>query len=247
MAKFGDITRNQEEDILSKLDSSCGGNGIRRFQANELVLTEHDRKITATGSANGGVTYASGLDTVAFLTDWQKHFLEVYGLTVDLSNVPLPPIRAGFGWGVVRLPNLSAQKMFNTLSSRFKTWKWCEDIDKNLDPTKEARTTTNGPYVIWLRDRVEADEELKNLSANDLAKQSINCITEPEHIALEGWFHWKTGGHLDIKNVTLSAGSRWSDGRVPYASWSGDFRFCVGRYGVDYRHDNIRAREAVSL
>ena len=139
--------------------------------------------------------------------------------------------------------------MFEVLTRRFngKTWKWCDDIDKSLDLTKEVRTAANGPYVVWLRDRVEADEELKNLSANDLVERGINCITEPERIASRGWFHWKTGGHLDIKNVTLSAGSRWSDGGVPDAYWGDGHGFYVDRYYVDVRLDGIRAREAVSL
>ena len=247
MAKFGEITRNQEEDLLSKIDSACGGNGIRRFQANELVLGEKDRKVSASGLANGGVTYATGIDTAAFLADWQKHFLEVYGLTVDLSGVPLPAVRQGFGWGVVRIPELTAQKMFDVLTIKFKTWKWCGDIDQDLDQTKEARTTTNGPYVVWLRDRIEADEELKNLSANDLAERGTNCITEPERIALEGWFYWKTGGHLDIKNVTLSAGSCWSVGIVPFAGWRDGGGFYVDWCFTGVRCGNVRAREVVSL
>ncbi|MEK9158133.1 MAG: hypothetical protein AAB638_03060 [Patescibacteria group bacterium] len=139
--------------------------------------------------------------------------------------------------------------MFETLTSRFRTWKRCEweDIDKALDQDKEARTTTNGPYVIWLRDRVEADEELRSLSADDLVQRCTNCITEAERIALEGWFHWKTGGHLDIKNVTLSAGSRWLDGSVPVSNWIANSEFCVGGCRVDGRFDSFRAREVVSL
>jgi hypothetical protein len=247
MAKFGELTRNAEDDLLSKLDNSCGGNGIRRFQADELVLVEKERKVSVAGLANGGFSYAVPIDVDAFRRDWEKHLPEVYGRKVDLSGIALPPLRQGFGWGVVRLPELSAQEMFETLTKRFKTYKWCANIDASLNPEKEARTTANGPYVPWFRDRVEADEELKNLSANDLVERGTNCITEPERIALEGWFHWKTGGHLDLKNVTLSAGSRWSDGRVPNAFWSAGSGFYVGRYGVGSREHFIRAREAVSL
>ena len=249
MAKFGELTRNQEEDILSKVNSAAGGNGIVRFQADELVIIEKERKVSIAGLANGGVSYAVTIDVDAFRRDWERHFLKVYDMKVDLSGIKLPPLRQGFGWGVVRLPELSAQQMFEVLTRRFngKTWKWCRNIDEALNAEFEVRTTANGPYVTWYRDRVEADEELKKLSANDLVERGTNCITEPERIALEGWFEEKTGGHLDIKNVTLSVGSRGSDGGVPTASWSADGGFCVFGYGVDYRRAGLRAREAVSL
>ncbi|MBP9822351.1 MAG: hypothetical protein KBC81_02845 [Candidatus Pacebacteria bacterium] len=244
MSDFEDLTIRQAIDLGNKIGGQAGA---KRIMSGELVLVERDRKVSASGLANGGVTYATGIDTKAFLADWRKHFREVYGLIVDLSGIQLPPQRQGFGWGVVRVPELSAQKMFDTFTTKFKTCKWCDNIDKVLDIGKEARTTANGPYVVWLRDRVEADEELKNLSANYLAERNINCITEPERIALEGWFHWKTGGHLDIKNVTLSAGSRWSDGSVPGARWYDGVELYVSRYLADDRDGIIRAREVVSL
>lgn len=249
MAKFGELTRNQEEDILSKLNSSAGGNGIQRFQAGDLILVEKERKVSATGLANGGVTYASGLDTSAFLADWEEYLAVIHNVRPDLSKIVLPPIRSGFGWGVVRVPELSAQKMLNDLKPRFdgKLWQWCQDVDTNLNQEFEVRTTADGPYICWFRDRQEADEEWKNKSADQLAELGINCITELERIALEGWFHWKTGDHLDKKNVTLSAGSRWSVGDVPYAGWNSDDGFCVGGYYTGDRFDGLRAREAVSL
>ena len=61
------------------------------------------------------------------------------------------------------------------------------------------------------------------------------------------WFHWKNGGHLDARNITLCAGSRWSVGSVPSAGWYGHHKFCVCRYGFGHRSDYVRAREAVSL
>lgn len=246
MAKWGQYTGDQIEDVFNKLES---GGGIERFRRGELVLVEKERKVSASGLANGGVTYTTGINEGLFKADWEKHLLEVYGITIDLAGVSMPQSRSGFGWGVVRLQELPAQQMFEILTRRFngRTRKWCDDIDKNLDQTFEVRTTVNGPYVIWCRDRIEADEELKNLSANNLVERGTNCMTALERIMLEGWFHWKTsgGGHLDIKNITLCAGSRWSGGNVPGASWYD--KFYVYRYYVDYRNDDVRAREAVSL
>ena len=254
MAKFGELTGNQVEDVLSKVNSSCGGNGISRFQRGELELVERNASqqtvVSSEGLANGGVTFTTGLNVEEFLDDWAKYLKEIFGVGMPgRKKLVLPKVHQSFGWGIVRVPDLSAQRMLNVLKPRFdgKLWQWCQDIDAVLDPEKEARTTAKGPYGVWCRDRVEADEEHKNRSANDLAELGINCMTEPERIALEGWFHWKTGGHLDIKNVTLSEGSRYLDGNVPFAFWFSSYGFYVDRCNVDRRYGSIRAREVVSL
>ena len=244
MARWTPVEKIQ--DFVNK----AGGEGpIERFLSGELVLVERDVRVSVSGQANGGVTYATGINEALFRADWQKYLCEVFGVSADfLSVMKLPSVRSGFGWGIAMPQGLSAQQMLNALKPRFddKLWQWCQNLDRAIDLEKEARTTANGPYVVWCRDRVEADEELKNLSANDLTKRGTNCMTEPERIMLEGWFHWKIGGHLDIKNVTLSAGSRYSDGSVPSAYWFADFGFGVLRYVAGYRYDNIRAREVVS-
>lgn len=237
---------------IGDFGNKMGGDArIKRFLSGELVLVEKQAKVSVSGQANGGVTYAAGIDETTFRADWQKYLGEVFGVNADfLSLIKLPPFRAGFGWGIAMPQGLSAQRMLDVLKPRFdgKLCQWYQNLDKALDPAKEARTTANGPYVIWCRDRIEADEELKNLSVNDLAGRGINCMTEPERIMLEGWFHWKTDGHhLDIKNVTLSAGSCDSGGGVPDADWYGFFGFCVGGCDVGGRGGGIRAREVVSL
>lgn len=68
-------------------------------------------------------------------------------------------------------------------------------------------------------------------------------ITLRERIIMELEYFKKTGQHLDIRNITLCSGSRWSDGNVPDANWGGSGRFYVGRYHADDRNGSIRARE----
>ena len=250
MADIGDLTQAQINDLGNKMG---GTPGIKRYLSGERVLVDRNAvsvTVVAQDLDNGGVTYET-MNVEAFLDDQAKYLKEVFRIGMpSRKKLALPPTRPGFGWGVIRLPSLSAQRMFDELTSRFKgkTWKWCQDIDKALDPTKEARNTDKGPYGIWCRARREADDELKNLSANDLALRGTNCMTEPERISLEGWFDWKTGGqHLDIKNVTLSAGSRCAGGGVPASRWSGGCGFVVLGYGAGGRDGDLRAREVVSL
>jgi len=237
------------EKIQDFVNKAGGEEPIERFLSGELVFVERDVRVSVSGQANGGVTYATGINEALFRADWQKYLREIFGVSADfLSVMKLPPVRSGFGWGIAMPQGITTQRMLDVLKPRFggKLWQWYQNLDRAIDLEKEARTTANGPYVVWCRDRVEADEELKNLSANDLTKRGTNCMTEPERIVLEGWFHWKTGGHLDTKNVTLSAGSRCSDGSVPYADWSADDGFGVGGCGAGGRDGSIRAREVVS-
>ena len=246
MSDFENLSLAQIRDLGDKVGSS---ERAKRFLSGELVLVERERKASIAGQANGGVTYAKGIDTTTFLMDWSDYYRDVHGVRLDnhLSPTLLPQTRVGFGWGVVMVQDITIQQAFEALTRRFRTWKWCDDLDRVLDPKHEVRTTANGSYVVWCRDRIEADEELKNMSANQL-KERVDLMTLFERVMLEGCYHWKTGGHLDIKNVTLCAGSRYSDGGVPSAYWLGfDSKFCVSRCGAGFRGGSIRAREVVSL
>lgn len=91
----------------------------------------------------------------------------------------------------------------------------------------------------------EADEDLKNKSANDLEKEGIPGITLRERLLYELAYFNKTGQHLDVKNVTLCAGSRDSGGRVPRVRWGSDELY-VRWYAPGSRGDDLRSRRAVS-
>lgn len=241
----------QIQDIVNRIGSE---ERIKRFQSGELVLVERNVvsvPVSPQDLDNGGVTYEeTTLNVEAFLDDQAKFLREIFKVGLpSRKRLVLPKTRLGFGWGIVRVPQLSAQRMFDVLTPRFngKTWKWCSNIDEAIDHAKEARTTEKGAYVVWCRPRVEADDEHKNQSANDLVELGINCMTEAERIQLEGWFHWKTGGHLDITNVTLAVGSRDLGGGVPDAYWDSGDGFYVNRCSADDRYGHLRAREVVSL
>ena len=112
------------------------------------------------------------------------------------------------------------------------------------------RTAEEKSYAIWVRERVEADEELANLSADDLvakkAKMKFADITPLERMLYELKFFMETGKHLDIQNVTLCSGSRDSGGHVPRAYWRGS-RFEVDWDYLDSRDSSLRSREVVTL
>ena len=183
-----------------------------------------------------------------FINEWEKFYKKVFGLTVDLSQVRIPIPRDGFNWLVVMLQGLTAQKLFDKCKELFGAWKWTDkSLNDILDQTKSVCSSINGHYAIWLRDRVEADEELRNRSANNLQQDNVQGITLEERLLLELFYYWKTKKHLDIDNWTLCSGSRYDDGSVPSVGW-GCFSdgLSVSWSSPDGARGSLRSRETVS-
>ena len=179
------------------------------------------------------------------LREQERFYKEVWGVGLDLSHEKIPDLSAGveegFGWILYMMEGRTTYKIWDKLSERIKTYKYIG----NLESITSDRDPQNGGYIIRLRDRVEADEELKNKSADDLKHEGISGITLPERLQLELFYHWKTGGHLDLENVTLCSGSRSLDGSVPRVHWYGD-RLDLDWYDAHRRGDYLRSRLAVS-
>lgn len=183
-------------------------------------------------------------DLQDILADWQTFYREEFGIEADFSNLRIP--QAGFDRLIVIAQGITAQKVYDQCKKNFDCWKY---TDKNLDeavPTSD-RKAENGSYAIWVRNRVEADEELKNLSSNQLKKKNIQGITLTECLLYELKYYKETGKHLDIKNWTLCSGSRHSGGPVPCVRWDPDRRRLeVAWCSSDRASDCLRSREAVS-
>lgn len=176
--------------------------------------------------------------------EWQEFYQDVFGWTKDFSNLQIPPERNGFGWLIIVAEGLTLNQVFNKCVKRMKTWKCVSDLDETVPKNdREAKTD----YAVWVRDRVEADEELKNLSANQLAEKGILGITLLERLVLELFYFWKSRGkHLDLKNVTLCNGSRCSGGDVPGVYWYSGDELGVHWYNPDVRSGFLRTRAVVS-
>ncbi|MSU75389.1 MAG: hypothetical protein EXS55_02660 [Candidatus Magasanikbacteria bacterium] len=174
--------------------------------------------------------------------EWTRFYHEVFGLKVDLSKVELSPERPGFGWAVFVAEGLTLNQVWAKCGELFPAESYIgDDFDRAVP--KNDRTSKTA-YAKRFRNRVEADQEHKNVSANDLTKQDVQSITLLERILLELWYFWKTGGgHLDLINVTLCAGSRCGDGDVPDVGWN-DYQFQVCACGPDYSLGGLRARSA---
>lgn len=174
------------------------------------------------------------------LCEWETFYSGVMGMTVDFSDLVIPPKPDGDWWLVVVMP-ITHSQIITKLRTLFKVWTYADDLDKAIDMAKEQRKAADTPYTIWVHATVEADQDNANKSANNLT--STNQITLMERLLLEGVYFKRTGKHLDIDNWTLCAGSRDLDGVVPLMSWHGDdYELSVDWCSVDSRSDCLRSR-----
>jgi len=171
---------------------------------------------------------------------WAKFYLEVFGLKKDFSRLKLPVETKGFDWIVVMAEGLTLTQIWTKIVERMPAYKYWDNPD---DITSDRKADKD--YAIRLRDRVEADEELANKSAEDLKKEEVFGITVEERLVLELFYYWQTGNHLDLENVTLCSGSRFLGGSVPVVRWGGG-GLCLRWYCAHGRRDDLRSRLVVS-
>ncbi len=175
---------------------------------------------------------------------WRKIYCDHFG--IELGPVVIRTHRKGFDRLIVVAKGVTTQKAFEVCEKLFPSWKSTND---NLDEAVSIndRMPTVATYAFWVRDRIEADEELKNMSANDLASKASSTETVLERELHEIVYFLETGKHLDLVNVSLLAGSRSRLGGVPRAHWGdGKFRVIVLLYDPGLAIALLRGRQVVS-
>ncbi|MBM3256065.1 MAG: hypothetical protein FJZ04_01165 [Candidatus Moranbacteria bacterium] len=185
-------------------------------------------------------------DHRTILSDWQNFYQQLFGKEYDFSGVRIPEKPSDGRWRLLIIIDLSLEQLYAKCKELFPCLRW---TDENLDKIviRNERDAKNGAYAIWVRDEVEADEDLKGLSANDIEAKKITSETLVERLTHELKFFDETGKHLDVKNITLCAGSRYSVGSIPHVYFNPDH----GRVDVywshpDYRYVFLRVRQVVS-
>jgi len=160
------------------------------------------------------------------LAEWTTLYCDYLGLTVDLSGVKIPEHKNGFDRIIIVARELLMASngrpythVIEAMKKHFPVWTYSDDLNKVI--VKNDRWPDKSSYTVRFRDRVEADEELKNRSADDLAKDGISGITCLERLLYELKYFAETGKNLDIDNWTLCSGSRCSAGSVPGVDFGG--------------------------
>jgi hypothetical protein len=161
---------------------------------------------------------------------YRRHFPDQFYAVggEDAINTSLfSPPKPGFGWPLLVLQGLTPNAAYAACERNFKCWRRStQDLDAAVALNGREPTST---YGIHVRNRVEADEEYQDLSANDVAVRGIAGTTLLERELLELKYWHDTQRHLDLGNVTLCTGSRFADGSVPGAYWND------GGFGVTWR------------
>ena len=157
------------------------------------------------------------LDEGDSLATWARFYFDVFGVEKDFSGLVIPKRKRGFDRLLVMAEGMTPNRLFDKIKELMPAWRYQDDLDIIVSDRK-----ADHDYAVWIRDRVEADEELKNLSANDLKERDVADITFPERLLHEIVFFKETGNHLDVHNWTLCAGSRHPYGHVPCVYWSDD-------------------------
>jgi len=177
------------------------------------------------------------------LLDWEHFYLKYFQRTYDFASLTVP-IRPDDNWRLLVIVDFTLEQLYAKCKELFPCWRWTnDDFDKIV--TQNERYAKNGAYAIWVKNDVEADEDLKNLSARDIKEKSITTETLAERLIHELKFFAETGKHMDVNNVTLCSGSRYSDGHVPNVYWDGS-EMNVDWYNPDDRFDDLRSRQTVS-
>lgn len=181
----------------------------------------------------------------AWHAGWPR-FWRAFGFKYDHDALVLPEYRQDFGWSIV-MPDLAEWPMSKLLHGvcerMFPIWQYYDN--GQLDKIVSAKEPT-GAHVVLVRNCVEADEIHKNKSANMVEAEKILAITLRQRAVLEARYFFETNEHLDIANLTICAGSRYTGGSVPRAGWGGD-EFGVRSVDPDLQRDHWRVREVVSL
>ena len=179
----------------------------------------------------------------SILFDWQAFFKKYLEISLDLSNLKIPPKQESFDRLIIIPEGITPNKIYEAYVKNFSCWKWTNDLNNAVAHNDREPTKT---YAVWVRDTQEADEENENISADRAKERKIQGITLIERLifGLKYWDETKT--HLDVKNLTICSGSRSSAGGVPSVNC------CGGEVRVDWcfsqlAHSDWRVRTVVSF
>lgn len=189
-------------------------------------------KVLAEGLAPSGST----------LADWERFLDKYFGKKLDISGLVVPEHKSGFDRIIVVPSGLTLNGIVEVCRSKFPVYTYRDDLDRDVSTNDRMPVSS---YAIRVRDRVEADEELKELSAEVLETRGITGITLGEHLLFVLKYYDETGKHLDSQNWTLCSGSRYSGGGVPRVAWRGGELY-VAWCSPRSAHSRLRAREVVS-
>lgn len=246
-----------------------GGSSVSASQLKDLFRQIEDGSLKGyhiQGLLEHRNPFEFAMETVPQLKRACDLCFDAFGVAVDPASVKIPERQAGRDRLIVIPKGLAIKQVVVFLRTMFNVELYVEDLDG--DVAKNDRTSAE-TYAIWVGDVVDADEEFKNLSANDLAAKNIPGVTLMERLLHEALYFRETGKHLDVgiwmgnwklcfdshnseaRNHdyagmwTLCFGSRSSVGDVPSVAWGCDRKSLLVRLSTLQDKDNLQLPRAV--
>lgn len=229
------------KSVSSKVFSSLGQAHEFELVLAKLGIIENDIQQVIQGEKT--VQFIkSQISHLSLLSDWQTFWSDM-GSKCNILNLKIPTKQKGFDRLIVDVPDVSIDQIYEHCKKLFDCWKW---TNKNLSEVVYyyGRIADDRPYAVWFRDCVEADEELKNISAYDLNRKGIPSITLKERLIYELKVFLEINSHLDYRNITLCAGSCCDANGVPGMNFkNGEVH--INWYNPYKAGDDFRSRFAV--
>lgn len=181
----------------------------------------------------------------AFMAHWNKFYHDVYGLTLDPTQIAFPPVEQALGAGVVIAGDFTIEQDLVEIRKRTKNNFLYRYTDNKIDELVQ-KDCPQKPYAVWAYPATESTDQASSLSGKsylDIKEMSIPVMIFSEYTRFFLWHLWATGKPLDQKSVTLS-GSLDADGVVLHGNWDDD-RFYVFWCLQGDSYPSIRARRVV--
>jgi len=208
--KAAEEQQRQQAEAESKRKQEEEERRLAQFEADRKIIeAEKDQQRQAE------VEKQKQIDAV--IADWQSFWLK-FGVKADLSAVKISKYSPEFSRILIIPQGLTLNQTIRFCRDRFPVSNFWNDLDKAIVQNDRLPTQT---YAVCLRDRREADKELRNLSAIALVEKKIVGITLLERLVYELKYFDETGCHLDGEGCTLCIGSRVAGGDIPCVNWTG--------------------------
>ena len=173
---------------------------------------------------------------------WKSIYREWFGLEKDFSNFYIPKhydLNKNFSIIVPR--ELSISSCVDGIAKKNLLNSYSTNLDERI--IRNNRTSQNGDYIVLFKKNIEADEEFKNFSANQLEAVYHNGITLMERLLLGVLYFYETKKQLDVVNKTLCSGSRDLCGNVPLVYYYEGIE--IDWYGINGSSPDLRSRVVI--
>ncbi len=157
-------------------------------------------------------------------------------------GIKIPKAPSGFDRIIVVAKGLAPDRVYAVCAAHFPCVRHFINLDRDVSKNERVPDRT---YAVLARGGSEPDVELSDLSADELRKKKIKNITLLEYMLCQLKYFTETGKLMDVKDITMCAGSRYKDGRVPTAiSHKGELK--IHWCSPHEKNQRMRSREVLA-